>query len=158
MGLSLIWGVMRVINLAHGATMTLGMFCTYLLFAHLGLNPYLGMVVVVVLALIFGFLIYVVAVHRVIQRRLPVYPAGHLRGEHDHHRDRQRQSSARRPENINFSLGSMSVGSLNPARLPRLLAALGRGGDYAALFTCFSISPGRARPSGPCPITGQRRS
>ena len=41
MGLTLIWGVMRVINLGHGATMALGMFCTYFLFADLGVNPYL---------------------------------------------------------------------------------------------------------------------
>ncbi|MGO9017667.1 MAG: branched-chain amino acid ABC transporter permease [Syntrophobacteraceae bacterium] len=66
MGLTLIWGVMRVINLGHGATMALGMFCTYFLFTDLGLNPYLGMIGVMVLALIFGLLIYAVAVHRVI--------------------------------------------------------------------------------------------
>ena len=44
MGLTLIWGVMRVINLAHGATMALGMFCTYFLFSDLAVNPYLGLV------------------------------------------------------------------------------------------------------------------
>lgn len=68
MGLSLIWGVMRVINLAHGASMTLGMFCIYLLFTNLGLNPYLGLLVVVVLALIFGVIVYFVSCHRVIQQ------------------------------------------------------------------------------------------
>ena len=68
MGLSLIWGVMRVINLAHGATMTLGMFCIYLLFTNLGLNPYLGLVVVVLLAVIFGVIVYFVSCHRVIQQ------------------------------------------------------------------------------------------
>ena len=36
MGLTLIWGVMRVINLGHGATMALGMFCTYFLFSRPG--------------------------------------------------------------------------------------------------------------------------
>jgi branched-subunit amino acid ABC-type transport system permease component len=67
MGLSLIWGVMRVINLAHGATMALGMFVIYLLFSDAGVNPYLGLFLVVVLALVFGFVIYIVALHRVIQ-------------------------------------------------------------------------------------------
>ena len=44
MGLTLIWGVMSVINLAHGPVIALGMFGTYLLFTHLGVNPYLAMV------------------------------------------------------------------------------------------------------------------
>ena len=35
MGLSLIWGVMDVINLTHGAMIALGMFGMYLLFLSL---------------------------------------------------------------------------------------------------------------------------
>lgn len=66
MGLSLIWGVMRVINLAHGPTMVLGMFTTYLLFSVLGIHPYVALPIVVVLSLLFGFLVYTTAVHRVI--------------------------------------------------------------------------------------------
>jgi branched-subunit amino acid ABC-type transport system permease component len=66
MGLSLIWGVMRVINLSHGAMMALGMFATYFLFSTLGVNPYLALVVVAALGLLFGFVVYGVAVHRVI--------------------------------------------------------------------------------------------
>ena len=67
MGLTLIWGVMRVINLSHGATMALGMFTTYLLFSDLAVNPYLALVAVVVLSMLFGFLIYGAALHRVIK-------------------------------------------------------------------------------------------
>lgn len=66
MGLSLIWGVMRVINLAHGATMVLGMFATYLLFSTFGIHPYVALPIVVVLGLLFGFLVYTTSVHRVI--------------------------------------------------------------------------------------------
>ncbi|MFZ0798531.1 MAG: hypothetical protein WAM98_12165, partial [Terriglobales bacterium] len=40
MGLSLIWGVMDVINLTHGSMIALGMFCMYLLFAALHINAY----------------------------------------------------------------------------------------------------------------------
>ncbi len=40
MGLSLIWGVMDVINLTHGAMIALGMFCMYLLFGAFGGNAY----------------------------------------------------------------------------------------------------------------------
>lgn len=66
MGLTLIWGVMRVINLAHGPIIALAMFGVYLLFSNLGLNPYLALVLVAIAGLLFGFVIYGVAVHRVI--------------------------------------------------------------------------------------------
>jgi branched-subunit amino acid ABC-type transport system permease component len=66
MGLNLIWGVMRVINLAHGALISLGMFGVYLLFSGLGLNPYLSLVLVALLGLLMGVLIYVIAIQRVI--------------------------------------------------------------------------------------------
>jgi len=66
MGLNLIWGVMRVINLAHGALIALGMFGVYLLFNIFGLNPYLGLVLVAALGLLMGIIIYVIAIARVI--------------------------------------------------------------------------------------------
>jgi len=66
MGLSLIWGVMNVINLAHGPIIALGMFGLYLAFNLLGLNPYLALFLVAFAGLLLGILIYYVAVQRVI--------------------------------------------------------------------------------------------
>lgn len=66
MGLTLIWGVMNVINLAHGPIIALGMFGTYLLFTGASLNPYLALVIVAVVGLGGGVLIYWIAIHRVI--------------------------------------------------------------------------------------------
>lgn len=66
MGLNLIWGVMRVINLAHGAVLALGMFGVYLFFSALGLNPYLALALVAVLGLILGIIIYQIAIARVL--------------------------------------------------------------------------------------------
>jgi branched-subunit amino acid ABC-type transport system permease component len=66
MGLNLIWGVMRVINLAHGALIALGMFGVYLVFGSLGLNPYLSLVLVALLGLLMGIAIYFVGIARVI--------------------------------------------------------------------------------------------
>ncbi|GAB4279472.1 MAG: branched-chain amino acid ABC transporter permease [Candidatus Promineifilaceae bacterium] len=66
MGLTLIWGVMNVINLAHGPIIALGMFGAYFLFLNLGLNPYVGLLLVAVVGLLLGMLIYGIAIHRVI--------------------------------------------------------------------------------------------
>jgi branched-chain amino acid transport system permease protein len=41
MGLTLIWGVMDVINLTHGAMIVAGMMALYLLANALGISPYL---------------------------------------------------------------------------------------------------------------------
>jgi len=66
MGLTLIWGVMNVINLSHGPIIALGMFGTFVLFINMGINPYVGLFLIAILGLLLGILIYFVAVHRVI--------------------------------------------------------------------------------------------
>lgn len=66
MGLTLIWGVMNVINLSHGPMITLGMFGVYLLFTFAGLNPYFALILVAIFGLLFGILVYFLAVNRVI--------------------------------------------------------------------------------------------
>jgi branched-subunit amino acid ABC-type transport system permease component len=66
MGLTLIWGVMNVINLSHGSIIALGMFGVYFIFVDLGVNPYIGIVLVGAVALLVGMVIYFVAIHRVI--------------------------------------------------------------------------------------------
>jgi len=66
MGLTLIFGVMDVINLAHGPLIALGMFGVYLLFTFVGLNPFIALAIVAVVGLLLGFVIYFIAVNRVI--------------------------------------------------------------------------------------------
>lgn len=66
MGLSLIWGVMNVINLAHGALIALGMFGVYFLFTEANLNPYVAVLLISIVGLVSGMLIYGVAIHRII--------------------------------------------------------------------------------------------
>lgn len=66
MGLTLIFGIMRVVNLAHGAIIALGMFGVYLLFTNAHINPYLGLIGTAGAGLILGVVIYFVAVHRVL--------------------------------------------------------------------------------------------
>ena len=64
MGLSLIWGVMKVINLSHGAIMALGMFFSYAAISRF--HPGLALPGVAVFGMLLGLLIYGAAVHRVI--------------------------------------------------------------------------------------------
>ena len=67
MGLTLIFGVMRVINLSHGPVIAMGMFVVYTLFTGpLALNPYVGILAALVVGLIFGVVEYLIAVDRVI--------------------------------------------------------------------------------------------
>ena len=66
MGLTLIFGVMNVINLAHGPIIALGMFAVYLFFTKFGLNPYVALIPTGLIGLVLGVIIYAVAVNRVI--------------------------------------------------------------------------------------------
>lgn len=68
MGLSLIWGVMDVINLTHGSMIALGMFGMYMLFAVISTNAYLLLLPVIVGGLLLGVIIYAISVHWVVGR------------------------------------------------------------------------------------------
>ena len=68
MGLTLIWGVMDVVNLTHGSIIVAGMFGLYLLTEALGLSPYFMLPPILVGGFFVGLLIYWVAVHRMIGR------------------------------------------------------------------------------------------
>jgi branched-chain amino acid transport system permease protein len=68
MGLTLIWGVMDVINLTHGIMIVAGMMALYLLVTALGISPYLALPPVLVGGFFVGIALYWIAVHRMIGR------------------------------------------------------------------------------------------
>jgi len=68
MGLSLIWGVMDVINLTHGSMIALGMFAMYILFGAIATNAYVLLLPVIIIGLLLGIAVYWMSVHRVVGR------------------------------------------------------------------------------------------
>ena len=58
MGLSLQYGVARVINIAHGEFIMFGAFLTWTLYVSFGINPLLSVVISAPLLLVVGFLIH----------------------------------------------------------------------------------------------------
>jgi branched-chain amino acid transport system permease protein len=68
MGMALIFGVMRIVNFAHGAFMMLGMYATWLLFDRLHVNPYLGFLVAAALLFVIGVGAYKLLLRRVVER------------------------------------------------------------------------------------------
>ncbi|WP_192248775.1 branched-chain amino acid ABC transporter permease [Mesorhizobium silamurunense] len=43
LGLALVWGVLNIVNLAHGAFIMLGAYLSWYLFKYLGIDPFLGL-------------------------------------------------------------------------------------------------------------------
>ena len=143
MGLSLIWGVMNVINLSHGPVIALGMFGVYLAFTGLGLNPYLALPLIALAGLLLGVLIYAVAVHRVLNAphlstllatfsvNMIIIGIGTA-------------VFTASPRNVDFSLGSLSLGSVT---LPwtRVMAALASILAASLLYLfLYRTRPGKA--------------
>ncbi len=136
MGLTLIWGVMNVINLSHGPIIALGMFGTFILFINMGINPYLGLLVVAGLGLLLGVLIYFVAVHRVIN-------APHLSSLLATFSVNMiiigigTAAFTTSPYNVDFSMGSFQLGPttiLGTRLIAAFIAILVSGGLYLFLY------------------------
>jgi branched-chain amino acid transport system permease protein len=69
-GLTLIFGVMRVINIAHGALLILAAFLTYSLWTATGIDPLASILITTPAMLVFGWLLYQASVGRI--RTAPV--------------------------------------------------------------------------------------
>ena len=87
LGLTLIYGVLHIINFAHGALLTAAMFAAF--FAHrlLGLDPYLAAIVLTPLFFVLGYGLAALRHRPGSARRGPQHPAGHARARG---RDRER--------------------------------------------------------------------
>ena len=139
MGLTLIFGVMDVINLAHGPIIALGMFGVYLLSsgsAGIALNPYLSLLLVAVIGLFFGVFVYFIAVHRVLD-------APHLSSLLSTFAVNMMIIGigtavfTTSPRNLDFSMGALQLGSatlLGTRMIAAVIAVLVAGALYIFLY------------------------
>ncbi len=64
-GMTLVMGVMKIINLAHGALMMVGMYICLVLFEHAGLHPYVALIPTMIALFIIGYLLQKYSIGRV---------------------------------------------------------------------------------------------
>jgi branched-chain amino acid transport system permease protein len=72
LGLSLIFGVMRIINFAHGEFLMLSMYGAFWTYQLLGFHPYLSVVVIAPVSFVIGMMIYKTLVHPAMKRSASV--------------------------------------------------------------------------------------
>lgn len=69
-GFSLVWGVLNIVNLAHGALVIIGGYVTWQLFAALGMDPFLTLPINAVALFAFGYAVQRGVINRVIRAPL----------------------------------------------------------------------------------------
>ncbi|MHB1404029.1 MAG: branched-chain amino acid ABC transporter permease [Desulfitobacteriaceae bacterium] len=67
-GLSLVFGVMKIINFAHGALVMVGMYAVFYMWSLVGLDPYLSLLVVVPALFFFGYFLQGRVINPVLKR------------------------------------------------------------------------------------------
>jgi branched-chain amino acid transport system permease protein len=56
-GLNMVFGVMRVVNFAHGALVMVGMYLTWLAFSFLGIDPFVSLFITLPVMFVFGIVL-----------------------------------------------------------------------------------------------------
>lgn len=64
-GMTLVMGVMKIINLAHGALMMVGMYVALVLFQHFGIHPYIALFPSMIALFILGYFLQKYSIERV---------------------------------------------------------------------------------------------
>jgi branched-chain amino acid transport system permease protein len=69
-GFSLVWGILNIVNLSHGALVMVGAYVTWWLFATKGVDPFVSLPIVVAAMFVFGYALQRTLVNRVIRAPL----------------------------------------------------------------------------------------
>ena len=72
LGFSVIWGVMGVINLAHGEMIMVGAYLSWLLNEYLGMDPFASLLIVMPVMFIIGYILQLILINRVVDRPILV--------------------------------------------------------------------------------------
>lgn len=72
LGFSLVWGIMNIINLAHGVFVITGAYVGFLVFTHWHIDPFLGILFAMAILFVVGWLIQYGLINRVIRGPLLV--------------------------------------------------------------------------------------
>lgn len=66
-GFSLVWGVMNIINVAHGSFIMIGAYLSYTLYTVLGIDPFLSIPLVMAVLFVMAYLIQKFVLNRVVR-------------------------------------------------------------------------------------------
>jgi branched-chain amino acid transport system permease protein len=67
LGMALVWGVLNIVNLAHGAFVMLGGYAVYFLFAGVGIDPFLALPIAMAIMFAFGYLLQLAVLNQIIR-------------------------------------------------------------------------------------------
>src|SRR5579859_5760944 len=65
LGFSLVWGILKIVNLAHAAFIMLAAYITYFLWSGLGIDPFLTLPITMIMLFVVGYLIQKFVINRV---------------------------------------------------------------------------------------------
>lgn len=72
LGFSLVWGIMNIVNLAHGAFIVVGAYTAFWLYHQFNIDPYIGIPLTMAVLFVIGWLVQYVVINRVIRAPLLV--------------------------------------------------------------------------------------
>jgi branched-chain amino acid transport system permease protein len=141
LGLSVIFGVVRVVNFAHGEFTVVAMYLAYILFVTLGLDPILSLVPIAVLFFVVGYALQSMLINRFVGRSeheqfillvgLAIVIVNGLL---------MIFGPDARPTNLSYSFDSYAIGPIFIDKA-RVYAASGAIIVSAALFVFFRYTP-----------------
>lgn len=67
LGMALVWGVLNIVNLAHGAFIMLGGYAAYFLFTLGGIDPFLALPIAMLIMFVFGYLVQFIILNQIIR-------------------------------------------------------------------------------------------
>jgi branched-chain amino acid transport system permease protein len=70
LGMALVWGVLNIVNLAHGAFVMLGGYAVYYLFTGAGIDPFLALPIAMLIMFVFGYLLQLIVLNQIIRSAL----------------------------------------------------------------------------------------